>query len=368
MMIARADLDNCLKNCLNDDFSSPLSLLAACATATLLGACGGADTPSTPAGESRLLAGAVASQTVPNSVPASAAYQKVAQQLYIAYFGRPADPDGLQNFARALRDAGVVAGVQELNLGYASSGALQQLVESFSASAESAVLYSGDNTAFVTAIYRNLLNRAPDQAGLAFWAGQIDSGGLRRGNAALAIMAGALLNPSAQGQLDGALINRKTAVAGTFSEQIAAAAYRGNLAAAFARAMLVELGAQIDALAFQPTIKRYVDTVSALSGGAFAGAYDGSYTGGTGGSFRLSIDRDGNVGLDSALAAASSSVTIGGSVATDGTLSFTVTAKDGVTLAGKADPVAATLAGTWKNSSGGGSFAARRGPATVPIN
>jgi hypothetical protein len=48
----------------------------------------------------------------------------------------------------------------------------------FIASGEYATLYSGvtSNTALVTKYYTNILERTPDAGGLAFWAGQLDSG------------------------------------------------------------------------------------------------------------------------------------------------------------------------------------------------
>jgi hypothetical protein len=48
----------------------------------------------------------------------------------------------------------------------------------FIASTEYATLYSGvtSNTALVTKYYTNILERTPDAGGLAFWAGQLDSG------------------------------------------------------------------------------------------------------------------------------------------------------------------------------------------------
>ena len=130
-------------------------------------------------------------------------YKTIVQQLYISYFGRPADPKGLANFQAQLAALGGPANIQGLDQAYRSSTGIRSLVDSFGASAESTALYSGDNTSFVTAIYKNVLNRAPDDAGLAFWVGAINNGSLTRANASLSIMAGALANISDQGKLIG---------------------------------------------------------------------------------------------------------------------------------------------------------------------
>jgi len=85
----------------------------------------------------------------------SAAFYPQVQEIYIAYYGRPADPAGLQYWAGQLA---------------ANRGNLSAIINAFGSSAESTALYAGaDNSAKVTAIYRQLFNRAPDTAGLNFY-------------------------------------------------------------------------------------------------------------------------------------------------------------------------------------------------------
>jgi predicted lipid-binding transport protein (Tim44 family) len=89
-------------------------------------------------------------------------YQTVVQQLYVSYFGRPADPTGLVNFESALLAANAPTDIQGLNAAYSTSPAIQSLVNSFETSNESQNLYgSGNPTAFVTAVFENVLNRPP---------------------------------------------------------------------------------------------------------------------------------------------------------------------------------------------------------------
>lgn len=191
-------------------------------------------------------------------------YYPLTQQIYIAYFGRPADPNGRAAFAKQLMDAGVTSKVTDLVTTYATSPGIKALVDSFAASTESSALYgAADTTQFVTAIFQNVLGRPPKLAGLTFWQAEIDSGRVTRAGAALKIMAGAFANTSdpAQAALDQALINNRTKVAGLFTDAIdtieEVISYRGQTNASLAREFLKgvtadtnpeSLRGQIDAL------------------------------------------------------------------------------------------------------------------------
>ncbi|HEX7642817.1 MAG TPA: DUF4214 domain-containing protein [Burkholderiaceae bacterium] len=149
----------------------------------------------------------------------AASYSNLVQELYIAYFGRPADYYGLQNFDTALEQAGAPADPAGLANAYASNAATKSLVDSFGSSAESAALYgSGSTAGFVNGVFENLFNRPAAVAGLAFWVNAIDSGAVGKGDAALAILAGAF---AAGGSLtDQAAINNKVAVAQAFTSAL----------------------------------------------------------------------------------------------------------------------------------------------------
>lgn len=248
------------------------------ALALLLAACGHSDTPPGPAAQqpvqasvTRISAGSAATGT---------SYTAVVQQIYIAYFGRPADTGGLASFEARLAELGAPNTVSGLDALYRSNAALRELVDSFGISAESAALYNGGTEAFVRAIYLNVLNRAADAEGLAFWVGEIDKGGLSRGNASLAILSGALTNTSPQGLLDGALITAKTNVATAFTVALVAGAqsdtYSGDAAAAKGRAMLSGVTTTASAASLAAQV---ASTVSALapplgySASSLSGAY-----------------------------------------------------------------------------------------------
>jgi hypothetical protein len=190
---------------------------------------------------------------------APAAYATVVQQLYLSYFGRPADTTGLANFEAALAAADAPSDIASLAQAYGSNAAVKSLIDSFGTSAESQALYgSGTTTQFVSAIFQNVLDRAPASGGLDFWVNSIDSGSLTKGDAALSIMAGALSNNSAQGVSDAALVNAKIAVAAQFTASIGNAAevtaYSGSAAATAARGMMGQVMASTTATSFSSTI------------------------------------------------------------------------------------------------------------------
>ncbi len=99
------------------------------------------------------------------------------QKLYIAYFNRPADVAGLAYWEGQL-SRGLIT--------------MQDLAQSFSEQVEYKLVYENKSTSdFVGALYRNLFAHEADPAGLDYWVKQIDSGAVRKGVAALAILNGA---------------------------------------------------------------------------------------------------------------------------------------------------------------------------------
>jgi hypothetical protein len=169
-----------------------LAMVLGALAAGLLSGCGGGN-------EAQPQLRALAQRTV--QAAAAVDYQEVVQQLYVAYFGRPADTGGLANFTAQMEVLGAPVGIQDLDFAYTNNANVRALIDSFGNSAESAALYSGDNEVFVTAIYANVLNRVPDAEGKAFWLSALNSGGLTRARASFTIMAAALVNGSAQGLL-----------------------------------------------------------------------------------------------------------------------------------------------------------------------
>lgn len=195
----------------------------------------------------------------------SVAYDDVVQALYVAYFGRAADSGGLANFQAQLAGLNAPRDFAGVSDAYATNAGIRSLIDSFGNSAESNALYSGSTTDFVTAVYRNVLNRDPDAGGLAFWVDAIDRAGLAKTNASLSIMAGALANTTPQGKVDGALVSNKTTIASNFTFAIDTSAelegYKGDAAAATVRSMLASATPITDVAAFQATIKSVLDAL-----------------------------------------------------------------------------------------------------------
>lgn len=205
-------------------------------------------------------------------------YTAVVQQLYISYFGRPADYFGLQNFSEQLDALGApktFAALQAaVGADVAGTSALSQLVNSFNNSAESVALYGNDNSQigvskFVAAIYQNVLGREADATGFNFWVDAIASGTLSKANAAAAITAAASTNTSAQGLLDAQTVANKLSVATTFTAALDTPtefnAYAGDAAAATGRSLLQGVNNTTVVTDYQAAIDDAINTIVNVS-------------------------------------------------------------------------------------------------------
>jgi hypothetical protein len=118
------------------------------------------------------------------------------QQLYVAYFGRPADPGGLDYWLNAL-DANVVS--------------VADISHYFAASPEYRDNYSHmDSRTVVTKIYEHLFGRDAEAAGVDFWAGVLDRGTLSIDDAVRKISEAAV-------GTDALIFNGKAAAATAFT-------------------------------------------------------------------------------------------------------------------------------------------------------
>lgn len=168
------------------------------------------------------------------------------QKLFIAYYGRPADPAGLNFWAARLDAAG---------------GSLSGIIDSFADSAESVALYGNivSTEARIAVIYRNVLGRDPDAEGLAFYTQLVTSGQTTLGNLALDVLNGARND-------DAILMEQKLSIAQQFTQKIATGdvAYNGDVAAAVARALLQSVTSDGNAQLVQK-LDAYVNTVRVAS-------------------------------------------------------------------------------------------------------
>lgn len=86
--------------------------------------------------------------------------QETIQQVYLAFYGRPGDPGGVNYWAQQAGAAGVAG-----------------ILDQFSSSLEANQLFAGmSDEGKVTFIYRVLFNRDPDGPGLAYWASELSGG------------------------------------------------------------------------------------------------------------------------------------------------------------------------------------------------
>ena len=101
----------------------------------------------------------------------------LVQKVYVAYFGRPADPAGLDYWVTKAVD---------------TNGDWAGIAAAFYFSAEAKALYdTSTDTAFITAVYQNLYGRAPEEGGLKYWTDQLTEGKVTREMLPLAIANGA---------------------------------------------------------------------------------------------------------------------------------------------------------------------------------
>jgi hypothetical protein len=98
-------------------------------------------------------------------------------ELYIAYFNRAPDAEGLNFWGSA----------------FANGFSLEEIAALFLDQNETRETYPEtlSTIEFVTQVYSNVLGRTPDQGGLEFWAGAVDSGNVSRDQLILEALRGA---------------------------------------------------------------------------------------------------------------------------------------------------------------------------------
>lgn len=156
------------------------------------------------------------------------------QELYVAYFNRPADVAGLDYWKDALD---------------ANPDALQELSHNFSTSQEYRDTFAGmDNRAVVNEVYMNLFGRAAETAGVDYWANLLDNRMVTIDNVVTQIADGA------EGQDEVAFMG-KIAAAALFTDRLdepnEMAAYKGDAANDIATEFLAtikDLSSAADAL------------------------------------------------------------------------------------------------------------------------
>ncbi|MCJ7602506.1 MAG: DUF4214 domain-containing protein [Desulfobulbaceae bacterium] len=125
-------------------------------------------------------------------------------QLYVAYYDRAPDPEGLTYWANLYSNGTLtLAGIGENFAMDTEARSLYPFLK------YPGILSSSD---FITSLYTNMFNRAPDAEGLAYWQGQLTSGATSPGQMIIDIIYGAAANTSAQSVQDYATVENKVAV------------------------------------------------------------------------------------------------------------------------------------------------------------
>lgn len=152
---------------------------------------------------------------------ATQASMDIVQKAYLAYYGRPADPNGLNFWATKLDNDG---------------GSFDALIDAFGNSAEATELFGGKSAAeTVNTLYNQILGRDADLAGLNFYVLGLQNGDFSAASIAQNIFDGAQND-------DATLLANKLAVAKAFTASLDTVAeilaYAGSAAAETARDLL----------------------------------------------------------------------------------------------------------------------------------
>jgi len=129
----------------------------------------------------------------------------LVQQLYVAYYNRPADVAGLNYWVAAL-DGGAT---------------IDQVSKSFNTAPEYTALFAGKNAdAIVDTVYMNLFGRHAETAGLNYWGPKVASGAITTAGLVSEFLKGAV-NADGTPNADGTAFANKVTVAEAFTTEIA---------------------------------------------------------------------------------------------------------------------------------------------------
>lgn len=108
------------------------------------------------------------------------AMRRRVQEAYVAYYGRPGDPAGVDYWTQRL---------------IAEGGVLETIINAFASSAEFDLRFASlDNTALVTKVYQQTLGRDPEQTGLTYYVDRLNARTSTLGAITLNVLDGALLD------------------------------------------------------------------------------------------------------------------------------------------------------------------------------
>ncbi len=174
--------------------------------------------------------------------PGGASYYKTAQQLYLAYLGRPVDPSGLADVMATLKRAGAPNSPIELLQSYSSNPAVKVLIDCLQDSAESRAVYpTRSPSAYIAALFQGVLGRPPSQAEMNTYLDALNAGRTSMAKLALTIMSDIAGSQSVEGLADRIMLNNRISIAANFTATLStltAIRYVGSEAARLSRSML----------------------------------------------------------------------------------------------------------------------------------
>lgn len=139
--------------------------------------------------------------------------------LYLAFYGRPADPAGLKYWAELLARA---------------DGNVDAIKSYFADSAEAKVRFGSDTAAErVTQIYQQLFNRDPEASGLNYWVEVIS-----KGHASVADVAITILNGARDEDLKLSTLRKQASESFTSQMETTGSTYAGDAGVAAARVLV----------------------------------------------------------------------------------------------------------------------------------
>ncbi len=163
------------------------------------------------------------------------------QAIYLAYFGRPADPDGLE-YWQGQTD-------------------LTQVANAFAQSSEYRSLFaSEDYSLLVSNIYENLYKRAPETEEIGYWVKELNDGNIQPGEVALAILEGAT---GTDAHTLKAKLDASEAFTAELNTATAAAAYKGSDSAAKARTAWADITDDVTSTTAQDNFSALIESMQA---------------------------------------------------------------------------------------------------------
>lgn len=148
-------------------------------------------------------------------MPDNLSNKAIIQQFYGAFFGRPAEPSGLNFWVNGVNHSGDMIGSAIKNFGNPNTPEFARTYPP-----------GTSDEAFLATAYRNMFNRAPDAEGNTFWAGVLrdwQGTGMSAGEARAKILESFINAASGQvGTNDALTIKNKQLVADAMTESVAA--------------------------------------------------------------------------------------------------------------------------------------------------